>query len=83
MKRKEKEMKADLAALQAENESLRARVEVAEKEAEVAVRRRTELQERLDAAQARNEWGDPNTFGSSTNEEGSDVAFSRRRGGRY
>ncbi len=82
MKKLEKKMEADLAAMKAENESLRARAERAEREAEVAVRRRTELQEILDAEKARNEWGDPNTFGSSTSVDGSGVAFARRRGRR-
>ena len=77
MKKLQKKTDAELAALKAENEALRARAESAEKEAERAVRRRTELQEVLNAAQARSEWGDPANFGSSTEEEGSDVAFSR------
>ncbi len=68
---------ADLAALKAENEALRARAEAAEREAEISVRRRTELQELLDRAKARTECGDPKFFGSSTSEEGSSVAFSR------
>ena len=82
MRKLERRREADLAALKAENAALRARAEEAEREAEIAVRRRTELQEVVDAVQAQNEWGDPNQFGSSTNEENSDVAFSRRRGNR-
>ncbi len=82
LKKLERRKEADLAALKAENAALRARAEAAEREAEVAVRRRTELQEVLDAAQAQNEWGDPIQFGSSTKEDNSDVAFSRRPGWR-
>ncbi len=70
----------DLAALKAENEALRQRAERAEREAEIAVRRRIELQEILDLAKARTEVGNPANFGSSTSEEGSYVAFSRGRG---
>ncbi len=82
LKRLDKQKEADLAALKAEKEALRARAEAAEKEAEIAVRRRTELQEILDAFKARSERGDPNIFGASTSDEGTDVAFSRRRGRR-
>ncbi len=78
LRKLERKMEADLAALKTENEALRSRAAAAEREAEVAVRRRTELQELLDAAKARSEWGDPKTFGTSTSEEGSGVAFARR-----
>ncbi len=66
---------AELAALKAENAALRARAEAAEKDKEIAVRRRTELQELLDEAKARNQWGNLDQFGSSTAEEGSSLAF--------
>ncbi len=63
-------------ALKAENGALRARAEMAERDAEVALRRRLELQEVLNAELAKNAVGDPATaFGSSTVEEGSSVAF--------
>ncbi len=54
LKKLEKKKDADLAALKAENEALRARAATAEREAEVAVRRKTELQEALDAEMAKN-----------------------------
>ena len=79
IKKLERRRDADLAALKAENAALRARAEAAERAAEIAVRRRTELQEIFDGAQALNELGDPNHFGTSTSEENSSVAFSRRR----
>ncbi len=82
LKKLEKKLEVDLQAMKVENESLRIRAERAEREAEVAVRRRTELQELLDAEKARHEWGDPNTFGSSTSVEGSGVAFARNHAGR-
>ncbi len=75
MKKLAKKQESDLAALKAENAALRARAEEAEKEAEIAVRRRVELQELLDAAKALTERGDVDQFGSSTPEEGSSVAF--------
>ncbi len=75
LKKLERKNQSVLAALKAENAALRARAEAAEKEAEVAVRRRTELQELLDKAKARTERGDLDQFGSSTAEEGSSVAF--------
>ncbi len=78
VKKQEKKMEAELAAMKAENQALRSRAERAEREAEVAVRRRTELQELYDSEKARHEWGDPSTFGSSTSVEGSGVAFARR-----
>ncbi len=80
IKKLERKKEADLAVLKAENAALRARAEAAEREAEIAVRRRTELQEILNVKKAGNEWGDPELFGSSTCEEGSQVAFAR--GGR-
>ena len=55
VKKLERRKDAELAALKVENESLRARAEAAEREAEIAVRRRTEIQEILDAAKAENE----------------------------
>ncbi len=76
MKKLAKKNESDLAALKAENAALRARAEAAEKEAEVAVRRRIELQELLDSTHALNEWGDLDQFGSSTPQEGSSVAFA-------
>ncbi len=79
LKKLDRKKDAELAALKAEIEALRARAAAAETEAEVAVRRRTELQEILDHRKAQNEVGNPDTFGSSTCEEGSSVAFSRRR----
>lgn len=78
-KRLERKKEAELAALRAENEALLARANAAEKEAEIAVRRRTELQELLDEANDGNEWEDPDQFGSETIEEGSEVAFARGR----
>ncbi len=79
MKKLDRRKDADLAAMKAEIEALRVRAEAAEKVAEAAVRRRTELQEVLDAVLAKNEWGDPATFGSSTSEEGTSVAFATIR----
>ncbi len=75
LKKLEKRKEADLAALKAENAALRARAEAAEREAERAVRRRTELQDVLNFEKARHEVGDPDNFGSTTSEEGSAVAF--------
>ncbi len=75
LKKLERKMDADIAALKAENNALRSRAEVAEREAEVAIQRRTELQDVLDAQQARNEWGNPETFGPCTSEEVSSAAF--------
>lgn len=56
---------AELAALRAQNDVLRARAEAAEQEAEIATRRRTELENLLDEAWARNEQGHPHNSGSS------------------
>ncbi len=77
-KKLERKKEADLATLRAENAALRSRAEAAEREAEIAVRRRTELQELLNLEKAGNDWGDPKQFGSSTSEEGCEVAFGRR-----
>ncbi len=51
-------------ALRAQNAALRARAEAAEKEAEFALHRSTELQELLDETLARNERGDRHNLGS-------------------
>ncbi len=51
-------------ALRAQNAALRARAEAAEKEAEIALHRSTELQALLDESLARNEWGDSDNLGS-------------------
>ncbi len=67
----------EVAALKAENEALRTRVKTAEREAEISVRRNTELQELLDAADAQNKWGNLSSFGTSTPED-SGAAFARR-----
>ncbi len=80
VKKVEKKKDSDLAALKAENEALRARAEAAEREAELAVRRRSELQDILAKEHGWNQLGDPQQFGSSTSEDGSGVAFAR--GGR-
>ena len=82
LRKMSRKKEAELEALKAENAALRARAEAAEKEAEIAVRRRTELQEILDCQRARNQWGDPADFGSSTQEDGSEVAFGGRGGRR-
>ncbi len=79
MKKLDRRKDADLATMKAEIEALRARAKAAENAAEAAVRRRTELQEVLNAAQAKTEWGNPDTFGSTTSEEGTSVAFATRR----
>ena len=74
-------LKAEKEALTAENEALRRRADAADKDAEIAVRRRTELQEKYDAYIAQMEWGNPENFGSSSSSsEGSQpVAIGRGR----
>ncbi len=75
LKKLEKKKDADLTALKAENMALRARAEAAEREAELAVRRRAALQAVLDAEKARNERGHLDHHGSSSSEDGGGLSF--------